>query len=281
VPDGCRWIYIADREADFYEPMLWCQQHDYEFIIRAYHDRRLADEAGHLRAVVVQAPVLGHVTVEVRARKGQPARTALVAVRSVRVDLDGPWRPGGWQAPLRDLWAVEVQEIDPPPGVKEPLHWLLLTSLPSDTFAQVRRVVGRYAARWWVEEYHKALKSGATVEDSQLEEAYRLEGLIGILAIVAVRLLSAKMLARSQPDGEEAAQSLGPELLALLAAQFGEPKEGWTNQKVVVAMARLGGFIGRKGDGLPGWQTTWRGWHRLMWMHEGVATLMQGKKRCG
>ncbi|MBP5976460.1 hypothetical protein HW132_27965 [Brasilonema sp. CT11] len=29
------------------------------------------------------------------------------------------------------------------------------------------------------------------------------------------------------------------------------------------AIARLGGFIGRKSDGPPGWQTLWRGWNRL------------------
>ncbi|WP_448287985.1 IS4 family transposase [Phormidesmis priestleyi] len=29
------------------------------------------------------------------------------------------------------------------------------------------------------------------------------------------------------------------------------------------AVARLGGFIGRKSDGQPGWQTLWRGWLRL------------------
>jgi hypothetical protein len=29
------------------------------------------------------------------------------------------------------------------------------------------------------------------------------------------------------------------------------------------AIARLGGFIGRKSDGSPGWQTLWRGWNRL------------------
>ncbi len=27
--------------------------------------------------------------------------------------------------------------------------------------------------------------------------------------------------------------------------------------------ARLGGFLGRKSDGLSGWQTLWRGWLRL------------------
>jgi hypothetical protein len=128
--------------------------------------------------------------VEVRSRAGQPARTAIVALRSVRVDLDGPWRPAGWQAPLKDIGGVAVREVDAPAGVKEPLHWILLTSRPCATKAQVQRVVGIYTARWWVEEYHKALKSGAAVETSQLEEGGRLQSLIAVLAVVAVRLLS-------------------------------------------------------------------------------------------
>ncbi|MBI5383619.1 MAG: hypothetical protein HZA90_09945, partial [Verrucomicrobia bacterium] len=37
--------------------------------------------------------------------------------------------------------------------------------------------------------------------------------------------------------------------------------------------ARLGGFLARKQDGLPGWQTIWRGWQRLMWMSEGVQLM--------
>ena len=84
-------------------------KHGVDFVIRAWHDRRLADEAGRLKEALAQAPVLGQTTVEVRARGGQPARTAMVEVRSVRVDLDGPWRPGGWQVPLRDVGVVEVQ----------------------------------------------------------------------------------------------------------------------------------------------------------------------------
>jgi hypothetical protein len=119
------------------------------------------------------------------------------------------------------------------------------------------------------------------VEHSQLEEGYRLEPLIGVLAVVATRLLSTKLLARAQPEGSQAAQSFGPELLLLLESRFGRPQEGWTNQQVVRNVARLGGFLGRKGDGQPGWQTIWRGWHRLMWMSEGVETLMHIKKRCG
>lgn len=275
VAAGCQWIYVADRESDFYEPIERCQQHGVDFVIRGYQDRRLADEPGRMREALAGAAELGQGTVELRARPGQSARTAVVQMRARRVDLDGPWRPGGWQEPLRGVTVLEVREVDPPAGVSEPLHWLLLSSLPCRTLAQARRVVGRYAARWWIEEYHKALKSGTGVEQSQLQRADRLEALVAVLALVAVRLLSTKLLARSQPEGLEAAQTLGPEALTILEKKLGRPKGGWTNRTVWVATARLGGFIGRKSDGLPGWQTIWRGWQRLMWMCEGLATLHQ------
>ena len=274
-PAGSQWIYVADRESDFYEPLQICQQHGVELVIRACQDRRLADPAGRLKAALAQAPVLGETTVAVRGRGSQAARQAVVAMRSVRVDLDGPWRPGGWQAPLRDLGAVEVSEMHAAEGVKEPLHWILLTSLPCITWSQVQRVVGCYTARWWIEEYHKALKSGTGVEQSQLTQAGRLEPLIAVLAVVAVRLLSTKMLARSRPESCEAAASFGSEMLNLLANKLGPPKDGWTNRNLIRSLARLGGFIGRKQDGEPGWQTIWRGWQRLMWMREGVETLQR------
>jgi hypothetical protein len=273
APSGSRWIYIADSESDFYEPMQLCRQHGWDFVIRGYHDRRLAQKAGHLREVVGQAPLLMQSTVEVRARGSQPARTAIVELRRVKVDLDGPWRPGGWQGPIRDIAVIEVKEVHAPEGVKEPLYWILLTSLSCATKAEVQQVVGRYLGRWWIEEYHKALKSGVGVEESQLERGYRLESLVAVLAVVAVRLLGAKMLARSRPETFEAAESFGPQMLELLEKKLGQPKDGWTNANVIIATARLGGFIGRKSDGMPGWQTIWRGWQRLMWMAEGVETL--------
>ncbi len=280
-PEGSQWIYVADRESDIYEVLRLCQQHGVDFVIRACQDRRLAGSAGHLRAALNQAPVLAQSTVEVRSRAGQGARTARVELRSVRVDLDGPWRPGRWQAPLLDVGVVEVRETPVPEGLKQPLHWILLTALPCTTPAQGQRVVGCYTARWWIEEYHKALKSGAGVEASQLERGDRLEPLIAVLAVVAVRLLGAKLLARSRPESFDAAASFGPEMLAILEQKLGKPKSGWTNQNVIIATARLGGFLARKHDGLPGWQTIWRGWLRLLWMCEGLETLQLKGNLCG
>jgi hypothetical protein len=175
---------------------------------------------------------------------------------------------------------VEVSEINPPAGIK-PLHWILLSSLSCGSWTEVQQVVGRYAARWFVEEYHKAIQSGTKVEESQLERGYRLETLIAILSIVAVRLVGTKLLARTQPNEAIQAGEFGLEAVAILEAKYGKPQGGWTYLSMIVAIARLGGFLARKHDGMPGWQTIWRGWERLMQMCEGLEILNGAPKRCG
>ena len=278
-PAGSTWIYIADRESDFYEPIERCRRQGADFIVRAFHDRVLSGGSGHLKAAVAQAPVCGSLSVEVRARAGRAARVAQVEVRVASMSLKGPRRLNGKQ-PDFPVNVVEVREVEAPAGV-QPLHWLLLTSLPCRTWTQVRRVVGRYAMRWCVEEYHKALKSGTGVEDSQMERAYRIESLVAVLGVVAVRLLNAKWLARARPDEPVDPKVFGPEMLAILAVRFGQPQGGWTHRSVLVSVARVGGFLARRSDGPPGWQTIWRGWQRLMWMYHGLETLKCRKKRCG
>jgi hypothetical protein len=37
----------------------------------------------------------------------------------------------------------------------------------------------------------------------------------------------------------------------------------WTVRQFVLALGRLGGHQNRKGDGMPGWQTLWKGWTQL------------------
>ena len=278
-PPGSQWIFMADREADFYEPIEHCQRRGVDFIIRSYRDRAQADAPEHLQQAAGALPVRGTMTVQLRARAGTPARTATVQVRSGRLRLKGPERPGDAK-PAFTVNVVEAREINPPPGVQA-LHWTLLTSLPCQRWAEAQRIVGRYTARWWIEEYHKALKSGTGVEDSQMEKAHRLETLTAVLAIVAVRLLNAQWLARARPDEAVEADAFGPQALAILAAEWGEPPGGWTHRSALVAVARLGGFLARKGDGQPGWQTIWRGWQRLMWMCQGLETLQQTWKKYG
>lgn len=270
-PAHSQWIWIADREADFYEPLDHCRRAGVDFVIRAYRDRRLADQPGHLKDALAGLAVGGTMTVELRSRAGRPARTAQIQARSGTLRFKGPERPDG-DKPDFTVNVVEVREVAAPAG-DEPLRWLLLTSLPCQHWTEVQRIVGRYTARWWIEEYHKALKSGVGAEESQLQQAQRIENLVAVLAIVAVRLLNAKWLARTHGDQPVEPQVFGTQALDLLAGKFGRPPAGWTHQTALVAVARLGGFLARKQDGLPGWQTIWRGWQRLMWMCEGLETL--------
>ena len=140
-PPGRQWVFIADREADFYEPIERCQRHGVDFVIRGYRDRRLAEPADYLKAAVAQMPVRGRMEVALRTRPGQAARVATVEVRSGTVRARGPERPGG-DKPDFPVNVVEVREVHAPAGAQA-LHWLLLTSLPCVRWAEVRRIVTR------------------------------------------------------------------------------------------------------------------------------------------
>jgi hypothetical protein len=277
-PPGTQWVYVADRESDILEAVERCRARAADFVIRAAWDRRLSGEVERLMAAAAQAPARGGFTLSLRARPGQPARVAELTVRSRKVEVQGPKRPGGRLA-NQEMWVVEVRENRPPAGVK-PLHWVLLTSLPAETLAQCRRVVSYYEARWLTEEYHKALKTGTGVEESQLAEARALENLIAVLSIVAARLLALKLLARAAPARVVETEYWGPEVWAVLTSRYGRPAGGWTAQAGLVAVARLGGFLARRGDGMPGWLTIWRGWQRLVLLVEGYS-LAQKQQRCG
>ena len=277
-PDSqSKWTYVADRESDIYEVFGRCRAKRIDFIIRANQPRALAKEDRSVFQAVSEVPVLGRFTIDLRSRPGQAARKAKMELRAKTVTLRAPWRPAGAQQPF-EVTVVEACEVEAPAGVK-PIRWVLLTSWPCADLRGAMRVVKAYARRWLIEEYHKALKSGVGVEQSQLSTAGRIQALFGILAVVAVRLLNTKLLARTHPSEPVAPEEIGPEALTILEAEWGKPDGGWTYSSVLIAVARLGGFMARKHDGNPGWITIWRGWQKLMLMVQGFS--LSNGETCG
>jgi len=266
-PEDVRWTLVADRECDIFEVLARCARQGFDWVIRAAQARSSCSQWGDIFQAVAQTPALGSYTIELRARPGAPARQAKVAVRTVTTSLLPPSDLPSCYEPLPTS-VVEVCEVDPPDTVK-PLHWVLLTSWPCQSYAQVRRVIGAYTRRWLIEEYHKALKTGTHIEQSQLSTADRLQALLAIHAVVAVDLLALKLVANTQPDQPLAPNRLSPETLTVLERLTQRPKQGWTNKSAIRAIARLGGYLGRKHDGPPGWLTIWRGWIKLTMMTEG------------
>jgi hypothetical protein len=272
-----QWIFLADREADVYETFERCRQGGVDFIIRANQPRALFDEAGSTLQKVQATQVRATFDVELRARPGQPARTAHLEVRATRAVLRPPYRPDSTRTPC-GIGVVEAREVRPPKNVPR-LDWMLLTNLPIDNAPALLRIVHTYACRYLIEEYHKALKSGMHIEQSQLEEPQRLEALLAIHAVAAVRLLELKHWAVQEPDRVLAPGQIDEDILAILQARFSLPAQNWTPITILKSIARLGGFLARTGDGMPGWQTLWRGWQELMTLRCGYR-LAKGL-RCG
>ena len=150
------------------------------------------------------------------------------------------------------------------PKESKPIRWILLTSLPVRTFEEAWLVIGYYELRWLIEEYHKALKTGCRTESRQLKTAGRLEAFVGLTSVVAVRLLQLKSLARTKPDvpAQRVVPSVWLKMLKLARKNLNRVHDLTVGQ-FYREVAKLGGFLGRKGDGEPGWITIWRGWEKL------------------
>ena len=167
------------------------------------------------------------------------------------------------------MWLVVASEVDCPRGV-EPIEWVLYTSLPVWDLEEAMRVVSYYEKRWLIEEYFKALKSGCRVTERQLKTRARLEAVVALLSVVAVRLLQLKAHARTQPD-RPAAEVVPPRYVSLLKIARGLGRAmPLTVGRFYRELAKLGGFLGRRHDGDPGWITLWCGWDKLQLMMRGA-----------
>lgn len=67
--------------------------------------------------------------------------------------------------------------------------WLLLSSEPVDSFTAACQALHYYTLHWRVEEFHKAWKLSAGVEQRRMPSADNLERMAVMLAFVAVRRL--------------------------------------------------------------------------------------------
>lgn len=280
-PPGTRWVVVADRGADIYEHLQQCQAQGLGFVVRAAQDRALVAgpekaPAGRLFALARAQPAAGLFTLALRGRPGQAARdVALHVSYSPPLALRAPQRPGaatgkGEPIPCSLVRVWEAAEADAAtPG----LEWLLLCDQCVTDFAQALICARQYTSRWLIEDFHKALKTGLGAEKLQLQTAERLFAAVALLSVVALALVDMREKSRLQPDLPARAAGLEATFLQVLIHRSPRPVQ--TVRDVYYALAGLGGHLGRKGDGPPGWQTLWRGLMSLRLLVEGVRLATQ------
>jgi hypothetical protein len=148
-------------------------------------DRRLSG-GGKLFAAAAGFAVADRRGVELPARPGRPARTAIVELRYGEAVIRRPDKTDPTLAESVALRVVHLIEPSPPAGV-EPLCWHLLTTHAVDDVPAAWQIVAMYKQRWVIEQFFRLLKSqGLGLEDSQVESADRLLKLTAIAARAAV-----------------------------------------------------------------------------------------------
>lgn len=267
TPEGVEVITICDREADIYEFFVEAKEHP--FVVRAAQNRRSEDTYGTLQDLVNHVPLAGELTLEVPARPQRPGRQAHLQVRFAQTTLCLPHRcqqrPETKNLPRVSVSLVWVIEPDPPEGIT-PLNWLLLTNVEVSNFSEALQRIEGYTQCWHIEVYFKVLKSGTKVEHARLQTKDRLLRYIALLSVIAWRLYYMTLLNRHLPEADctqVVTETEWKALYALTQKTRTFPKTAPTVAQVVLWIAKLGGFLGRKSDGPPGVTVLWRGWQRL------------------
>jgi hypothetical protein len=267
---GQTWIHVGDRGADFIGFMLTARTQKSHFLVRLVQNRQLQvgekrpdpDTAEYLIDTARTLAPTCTATVEITGRGGRPGRTATVKLAATHVRIRASKADPIWRSePAIDLTVVRIWEDDPPEGV-EPLEWILGTDLPDVSPEALFTYQHWYQWRWrTAEEYHKVQKTGCRIEDIRFETKTRLQTMIAIISVVAVRMLNLRWMRESCPDAPATTIASEEEIVAIQAARPGKPI--LTVKEFVNRVAGLGGFLGRKCDGCPGWQALWRGYQRL------------------
>lgn len=273
-----RVIHVGDREADIFELFATPRQANSDLLLRVSHNRKVRHELGYLIPTLEQAPVMGTTAIDINRNPKQAARSAQLQVRAMEVTIEIPrHHPQPKTLTPQILNVILVEELNPPEEVKQPIRWLLVTTLPIETFEQVWQAVQWYSYRWLIERFHFTLKSGCRIEELQLRSKDRLLKALATYSIVAWRLMSLTYQARLTPEAS-CEQVLEPKEWKLLRRKFSpksRSKKPPTLRQAMVWIAQLGGFLARKGDGDPGLKTLWRGLGKLQFLLEGAQLAAQ------
>jgi hypothetical protein len=258
-------VHLCDREGDIYEFFQRVCSEGRYFLCRRIHNRKTRD--GETIRVFLAGQHTEHIhTVEIPrdSHTHREKRTAHIAVRFGTVEVLRPQNIKVSDESLV-LQVVSAQEINAPEGVK-PVDWQVITNLPLSDFETAKTYLTWYSRRWLIETFHYTLKSGCAIEKLQPDTADRLKKLMEIYSIIAIRIMHATYLARTDPDASCEAVLTPVEwkvLYRTVNRSTKIPKKPPTIYEAVILIARLGGFYGYKSSGFPGVKSIWWGLTKL------------------
>lgn len=258
-------VSVGDREADIYELFELALQDEKnpKVLVRANHNRNITEEQSHLWEYMESLEISGIQRIKVPRKSNIPSREADLSIRFHGIELKPPSRKK--EKKKLKIHCVFAREENAPENVT-PIEWMLLTTIPVNTFEEAIEKIEWYSKRWGIEIYHKTLKSGCKIEQRQLGNADRIESCLAIDMVIAWRIYHLTKLGREIPNVPCTVFFEEAEWKALIAYKTKNPiapKKIPTLREAIHLVASLGGFLGRKCDGEPGTKTLWLGLQRL------------------
>lgn len=293
LPDEVQMISLMDREADIFTLLAAPRALHTDYIIRVAQKRRTVRSAADTvataemaatgdvlltRGALIErleatAPIIRAMPVEIGRAAERPARTAMLSVRQLEVEIPAPQRRAVETEVLHPVTVrvLLVREEQPPAG-QAAIEWVLVTTLALASIDEAMLCVRYYSTRWLIERFHYTLKSGLQIEELQLESRASLSTAIATLSVVAWHLMHLLYHARVHPQASCVASLEPAQWTALvLRQQRGRharlPSEPPSMKQAMLWIAQLGGYRGRTSDA-PGIKTLWRGLRRLADMTE-------------
>jgi len=174
------------------------------------------------------------------------------------------------------VWAVYAREVGYRAEVKEPIDWMLLTTVKTESFEDACQRLNWYGRRWGIEVYHRTIKSGCRIEDRRFDDTDSLESCLAIDLVVAWRVYWLTMMGRERPD-TPCDQILSEEEWRVLSAWAtgNMTTTAPSAQQATRWIGRLGGWLTRGKEDNPGTTCVWRGLVRLPTMVQGYLLALQ------
>ena len=255
-------IIVQDREGDIFDQFTRVPDEKTFLLIRS-STNRTTDSNQKLWDRLGSSALLGSYELPISAdsRRKTVARTAIIEVRGVQVDIKRPKNSSRGEVNVVSMYAIEAKEVNS--MVEEPVHWRLITTWPVNSFDDCARVIDWYTWRWQIEELFRVLKEeGYNIEGSELESALAIRKLAIMMMDVIIKLMQMR-IAYDRPEDEQQIETVFDEQEQECLIQISKRMEGKTqklsnsnNPKnlkwATWVIARMGGWKGYASQRPPG-----------------------------
>ena len=256
-----RIITVGDRGGDFFEFIHEFIEHSEEFVIRSCHNRYSGtthrERKEKIWDILEQSPDRGSYSTLIQDASSRQFKEVEFRFKACQVTIPVPnkSKEEKQQASYKPI-TVNLMK-----AYNEEHSWILLTSLPIETAADLEEIITIYRARWHIEDYHKILKTAYQVEEIYLHSSRTaIENLLVLVSISACRLYWLIFLGRAEPS-LKANTVFDLFEWKSLYVYFQEeiPDQPPPLQEIIFKIARLGGYKHGKNAKPPGIKTMWIG----------------------